>query len=409
MKLRRTLGPSWRALLAHRARAALAFTSVAIGVAGILLSGALGVGAEIEMRAKIAAMGVNLLVVRPAQVQRLVQRKTVRGSMTTLGLADYEAVATLPTVAASAPGVEGALLAKSGSSAMIATVLGTNADYFAVRRFGLAEGRLLDAEDERETRRVAVLGARVRSALFPGEEAVGREIRLGKVPFEVIGSLVAKGAMADGSDLDSQVLIPARTALRRVYNTRWLSSIFVSAVTPAATSAAARDITAVLRSRHVPRASAAAGAADDFAVQDSARFFAMQRQATGVLSEFASGVALLALFIGGTGILALLWLAVRERRGEIGLRMAIGARPGDILAQFLLEAAMLALGGWVLGLLVAGLGASVLAFATDWRLGFPPAALLGSLGTVLLIGLGFGAAPAVRAARLVPVAALRAE
>lgn len=401
MKLRRTIGPSWRALAAHRVRAGLAFASVSIGVAAIVLTSALGAGADAEVQRKIEGMGTNLLVVRPAQVQQVVARKTIRGTVTSLSVDDYEAVARLPSLAAVAPGAEGAARVKSASSAMMATVLGTNAAYPVVRRFELAAGRFLDDDDDRVARRVAVLGARVREALFAGEAAVGQEIRVRGMPFEVIGTLAAKGVMADGSDPDSQVLIPLRTALRRMFNTRWLNAIYVSVPAPSGMQAAETAIGALLRGRHRQ--------GSDFATQDTTRFLTLQRQATGTLTSVASGIAVLALLVGGTGILALMLLSVRERTGEIGLRMAIGARPRDILVQFLLEAAMLALGGWVAGLAMGGLGAALVGLTTHWSLGLPRAALPASLAMVLVIGLGFGSFPARKASLLPPAEALRSE
>ncbi len=416
MKLRRTLAPSLRALLAHRVRAGLAFASISVGVAAILLTNALGAGAEKEVQKKIDALGTNLLVVRPAQVKRLVERKAIRGSAMTLSVADYEAIARLPAVAAAAPGIDGPVRAKAGASAMIANVVGTNASLYTVRRFTLTAGRFLEPGDDIGARRVAVLGGRVGETLFPDGGAVGSEIRLRGVPFEVIGVLAEKGVMADGSDLDSQILVPLPTALRRVWNTRWLNAIYVSAAggdrTAAGMHAAEQAIAAVLRSRHrtSPSDRDAAGAvADDFAIQNATRFLSMQRQATGTLGLVASGIGVLALAVGGVGILALMLLAVKERTAEIGLRMAVGARPRDILFQFLLESALLSLGGWIAGLGAGALALGAVAFGTEWTVGLPAEALAASLVMVTVIGLGFGAVPARKASLLPPIEALRNE
>ncbi|MEO8502400.1 MAG: ABC transporter permease [Acidobacteriota bacterium] len=415
MKLRRTLGPGLRALLVHRVRAGLAFASIGVGVAAIVFTSALGAGAEGEVQRKIDALGTNLLVVRPAQVQTLTGRKSMRGSVTTLSVDDYEAIAALPLAALTAPAAEGVLRVKAGHTAMATSVLGTNPSFPRVRRFALAAGRFLDERDDREARRVAVLGARVSESLFPGESPIGREIRLRSIPFEVIGVLEAKGAMADGSDLDNQVLVPIRTALRRVFNTRWLSNVYVDvrnepgAGQSAAMDSAVQTIAALVRTRHRERHPARAAQRDDFSVQNTSRFLAMQKQATGTLGVVASGIAGLALLVGGTGILALLLLAVRERTAEIGLRMAVGARRRDIVVQFLLEASLLSLGGWVAGLAVGGLGATWVAFATDWKVGVPGGAVLVSLAMVVLIGLGFGAIPARQASLLAPADALHTE
>jgi putative ABC transport system permease protein len=274
-----------------------------------------------------------------------------------------------------------------------------------VRRFRVAAGRFLDEKDDRAARRVAVLGAVVADTLFPGVDPLGRELRLRGIPFEVIGVLEAKGGLADG-DEDAQILVPVRTALRRLDNTHWLDTVLVSAAAPGTADETGRAIAALLRERH---GLAGGKGADDFAVQDPVRFLAVQKAAADSLTRLSTGIAALTLGVGGTGILALMLLSVRERRAEIGLRMAVGARPRDVLAQFLAEAMLLALGGWLAGIAVGALGAMAAAIGTEWRLALPVPALLGSLGMALAIGLGFGAVPARRASLLPPIQALRAE
>jgi putative ABC transport system permease protein len=270
---------------------------------------------------------------------------------------------------------------------------------FRVRRHqeGRA-GRFFDAADDRAARRVAVLGAHVAEALFPGENPAGRSLRVRGVPFEVIGTLEAKGILADGSDEDDQILIPVRTALRRVFNTTWLSTVFVSVRDPRRMDEAQAAIGAILQERH---------AKADFDVQNQAKLLATQREMTTNLTLLTTGLSAVALLVGGTGILALMLLSVRERTGEIGLRMAVGARPRDVLVQFLAEATALALGGWLLGIAAGGLGAAAVAFATDWRIGLPLEALLASLAMAAATGLGFGAVPARKASLLPPIQALR--
>jgi putative ABC transport system permease protein len=412
MRLRRTLRPALLALLAHRARAGLAFISVSVGVAAIVVTSGLGAGAEREMRRKIDALGVNLLMVRPAQVRRSVARRAVRGLATTLTLDDARAIAELPEVAAAAPGIDAPLRVKAGASAMIAAVVGTSPEIQTVRRFVLTAGRFLRPDDDRARRRVAVLGGKVAETLFPEGDAVGRELRLRGLPFEVIGVLAEKGVMADGSDLDTQVLIPIQTALRRVWNVRALNAVYVSAPSPDRMPAAQSAVAALLRSRHRVRGSERADdgtAADDFAVQDAARFLVLQRRATGTLGAFAGGLAVVALVVGGFGILALMLLAVKERTGEIGLRMAIGARSREILVQFLLEASLLSLGGWLAGAALGGAALFAIAAAAGWSVGPPLGAHAASFLLVTAVGLGFGAVPARRAALLRPVEALRHE
>jgi putative ABC transport system permease protein len=406
MKLGRNLRSSLRALLAHRLRVTLVLSSVAMGVASVVLTSALGKGAEVEVLRGIEAMGTNLLVVRPAPVKRLVARKTVQGLMTSLKVEDADAIAELALVEAAIPGTEGTLRVKAGNSAVVTSVLGTTPAFPDVRSFRLRGGRFFDAEDDLTARRVAVLGARIEERLFPGEDPVGRSIRIRGVPFEVVGVLEAKGVLADGSDEDNQVVIPLRTALRRVFNTTWISTVFVSVRDPQRMQDTETEIAALLRERHQLER---AGKPDDFAIQNKTRFLAAQQETIQSLTLFTSGLAAVALLVGGTGILALMLLSVKERTGEIGLRRAVGARPRDILVQFLAEATVLALGGWIAGVAAGALGAGTVAFGTDWKVAVPVEALLASLAMAGITGLGFGAFPARKASLLPPIQALSAE
>ena len=200
-------------------------------------------------------------------------------------------------------------------------------------------------------------------------------------------------------------MVPIRTALRRLFNATWLNTIFVSVDDSRGMRDAEREIGAVLRQRHrVGREEQ-----PDFEVQNATTFLALQQQTAETLRRLTTGVAAVALIVGGTGILALMLLSVRERTGEIGLRMAVGAQPRDILVQFLFEATLLALGGWTGGIVLGSAGATVVALSTTWKIGVPWEALLVSLGMAMTIGVGFGAFPARRASLIPPMQALRTE
>ena len=402
MKLRRAVRLSVRALFAHKVRTSLALASVGMGTAGVLLTSAVGKGAEGEVRRSIEAAGSNLLVVRPAQVKRSAARKTMRGVVTTLRLDDYHAIAALPVAHAAAPGVDAGLRVKAGAGSMLASVLGTAPSLARQRNLRLQSGRFFDAEDDAQSRRVAVLGARVAKTLFPGEDGVGRDVHVRGLPFQVIGVLEPKGIQADGSDQDGNVFIPIRTALRRVFNTTWLTAVFVSVEDRGRMRDAETALRELLRERH----RLAEGAPDDFAVQDQVKLLAMQQTAVESLTFLTAGLAGVSMLVGGAGILALMFLSVKERTAEIGLRMAVGARPVDVLVQFLGEAALLALGGWAAGTLVAALGGIALATFTEWKVALPAEAALASFLMALVTGVGAGALPARKASLLPPIRAL---
>src|SRR5262245_10457868 len=403
MRVRRSIGPSLRALLAHRVRTTLAVSSVTAGVAAVLVTSAIGAGAETSIRRQIESLGANLLVVRPAQVKRIVARKDVKGTVTTLRLEDFDAIAPLEWVVDAVPGLEGPVKVKAGTAAMTTRVLGTGPEFPAVRRFQIRSGRFFDADDDRAARRVAVLGSRVAAALFD-EDPVGQSIRLRGIPFEVIGSLAPQGVVA-GGDEDNQIVVPIRTARRRLFNATWLTSIFVNVSDSRAMPDAEREIGRVLRVRH----GVAADERPDFEVQNAASFLALQQKTVETLGRLTTAVGAIAVVPGGTGILALMLLSVRERTSEIGLRMAVGAQPRDILIQFLFEATLLTLGGWTSGVVLGLGGATVVELSTAWKTGVPWEALLVSLGMAMTIGVGFGAVPARKASLVPPIQALRRE
>jgi putative ABC transport system permease protein len=403
MKLRRTIGPSLRALFAHRVRATLAVSSVTAGVAAVVVTGAIAAGAEADIRRQLESLGANLLVVRPAQVKRFVARKEVKGVVTTLRVDDFDAIAPLDSVADAIPGLEGPVKVKAGTAAMTTKVLGTAPEFPVVRRFQMRSGRFFDADDDRAARRVAVLGARVADALFD-QDPVGLTVRIRGIPFDVIGVLAPKGVVA-GGDEDNQIIVPIRTALRRLFNAPWLTSIFVSVADSRAVPDTARDINRVLRVRHRVEPDQQ----PDFEVQNAATFLALQRQTVEMVGRLTIAVGAIAVVVGGTGILALMLMAVKERTGEIGLRMAVGAQPRDILMQFLFEAALLAFAGWTAGVVLGVGAATAVALSTSWKIGVPWEALLVSLGMATTIGLGFGTVPARTASLIPPIRALRRE
>jgi putative ABC transport system permease protein len=260
---------------------------------------------------------------------------------------------------------------------------------------------MFDSEDESEARRVVVLGARVNRELGQGKCLTGQAVRIGTVPFDVIGVLQEKGTTPDGANEDDQILVPLGTAVRRVFNARWLTAIYASVTEPDKMSQAETQIEVALRRRHGGNAGS-----DDFAVQNTAKVRAFQQEMTASLSNYATWLAGIALLIGGLGIMALMFISVRERSGEIGLRIAVGAEPRDILLQFLFESGALALAGWIAGCALGGLSAIGVAIGSSLPLVLPAPAVLLSFATTVVIGLLFGVLPARAAAKTPPIQAL---
>lgn len=402
MRWNRRLRISLAALSLHRTRALLAVLSMAAGVAGVILTSAVSLGVEREIVRSMQSMGANLLIVRPAQVKRLAGREAIRGSATTLKVEDFLAIERLSGVARAAPGVERPMRVKAGPIVTAASVVGTTAAFASVRRIQLQRGRFFDDRESGGRARVAVLGSRVSNALFGDRDPLGAEVRIGSIPYEVIGVVQAKGVLADGSDEDSQVLIPLRTAMRRALNTTWLTLVFISAADEDQMERTAADLRRILRERHRLEE----GEADDFEIQNTARSLELQRRTAASIRVTGLSLAGIAMLIGGTGILALMLVSVKERTGEIGLRMAVGATQRDILLQFMLEAATLASVGWVVGLALSAIGGGLVITATRWSLAAPGTALFWSFTITATFGLVFGLLPARQAARLHPIRAL---
>jgi putative ABC transport system permease protein len=234
---------------------------------------------------------------------------------------------------------------------------------------------------------------------------VGETIRIGNVPFEVIGILEPKGVNYAGIDEDDQILVPINTALRRLFNLTYLSSLYIQAKDERAMSTAARQVTDLLRERHRIRF----GQPEDFTLQTQAEILEAAQETSETFSLLLGSIAGISLFVGGIGILAMMVISVRERTREIGVRRAVGARRRDILLQFILEATALSLTGGFIGSVVGVAGGLILARVTGWPTAISPLAILLAFGVAAIVGIFFGAYPARCAARLDPIVALRAE
>jgi putative ABC transport system permease protein len=408
VKLVRSLRISTGSLLRHKLRTALAMSGLVVGVAVVLVMVAVGEGAKREVLAQIERLGTNMLVVMPAEALPTPGRDLQTSRATSLGLGDSEAlVAECPTVELTAPARSGTKRVKYGRDSTMATILGTTPAYREIRRAPVERGRYFSEEEATSAQRVAVIGATVVKHLFADSDPLGAQFRIGHVPFRVIGVLKSKGASADGGgDEDNQVLVPVKTALRRLFNIDHLDQVYVQVAAEASLAKAETEIAQLLRTRHdLDRLRRA----DDFQIEDQARALRTEVSAADSFTTMIAGMAGVSLFVGGIGILSIMLITIRERVGEIGLRMAIGARPRDILVQFMSEALMLGACGGTLGL---ALGLSV-AFGigefTEWTTYVSPEWGLAALIASVLLGVVAGVYPAMRAAAMDPIVALRAE
>jgi len=404
-RLVRDLFLSLQLLAAHPLRTALSISGLLVGGAAVIVMVAVGEGAERKVIEKVRAMGTNLLVVSAAPAPRVLGRPRQAPTSTLLRVEDAAAIAEESVLAvAAAAAVIKPVVVRSGGLNTSTTLIGTSPDGLRIRNIGAASGRLFDDEDDRGQRRVALLGPTVARNLFQGVDPVGRAIRLGSVPFEVIGVTRPLGTDTGGVDRDDQVVVPLATAMRRVLNIPFVHAVFVQSRSSADLERLEREVRDILHRRLAARS----GTADPFVIQNQAVLLRTERGAARAMNRLVAGVIVLALLVGGAGLVTVMLMSVRERTREIGLRRALGAKRRDIRLQFVLESGILAAAGGAAGV-IAGMAAAAAAAAfgrwdliVSWRV-----ALLGFACSTLL-GLALGTLPAARAARLEPSAALRA-
>ncbi len=405
MKLSRNILLSCEILAAHKMRTLLSVIGIVVGIATVVLMVSAGRGAEREILDRIRAMGTNLITINAGQTRIVAGRQRQTSTVTTMTIADAEAVALeCPAVRRAAPAVVRRLAVRWDDTNTNTSVVGTTPEAFGIREFPIASGRRFDAEENRGRRRVAVLGPTTVANLFDDVDPIGLQIRIGRVPFEVIGVTRPKGVDINGVDQDDLVLVPLEAAMRRLLNVTHLDAIYAQAEEADLLDRAEGEIRALLRDRH-----RLGDRPDDFTIQNQATLLEAERETAQSMTLLIGSVAGISLLVGGIGILAVMLISVRERTHEIGLRRALGATRADIRVQFLLESGLIAGAGGVVGVL-AGV-AAVVAVA---RLGYWTAviswpAALGGCAFSIAVGLIFGIYPAMRAAALEPIEALRGE
>ena len=399
------LAEAWRAMGANKLRTFLTMLGMIIGVGAVVIMLAIGEGAQMIMRQTIATMGSNLFVVLSSFTMTSGVRSGT-GSTPTLTLNDANSLRELATVANVAPVQPGSAQVVYGSVNWNSQVYGVTSAYMDVRGWDLQSGDPITDADVRTANRVAILGQTVVNRLFGDEDPIGKTIRVRDAPFVVAGTLAPKGQSFDGRDQDDTVLVPLTTAQRKVFGSPFPNSvrmIMVQGVSDDLMPDTEQDITALLRERHRIQE----GMEPDFMVRNMSAAADIQAQTTRVMSMLLGAVAAVSLVVGGIGIMNIMLVSVTERTREIGIRMAIGARRRDILAQFLLEAIIVSILGCVIGVLM-GIGVSALATETfGIYTQVTSASVLLAFGVAALVGIFFGYYPARKAAYLKPIEALR--
>jgi len=407
MRYRLGLRTALRALSAHKMRTGQTLLGIVVGVAAVVAMVAIGQGTRAEVLRKVESMGTNLLTISAAQLKFVAGRQQQAGAIAiTLTEKDARAIGDeVPSAVAVAPAQSKRLPVKHEELTTTTTVVGTAPEFQVVRNFRPVAGEFFDEEQERGSARVAVLGQTARLDLFGNSDPIGETIRIANIPFEVIGVLETKGLDTSGQDQDDQILIPLRTALRRVFNLTSLGAIYVSVHDRAGMDEAATAIAGLLRERHRLRT----GVADDFTIQNQSALLAAQAAVSGTFTLLLGSIGGVSLLVGGVGILAIMLIAVRERTREIGIRRALGARRKDILLQFLIETSLLSVLGGVIGVVTGVAAGQIVSLVTGWPMLIPWAVALVAVVFSALLGLSFGVYPARKAAALDPIVALRME
>ena len=395
-----------RALNNNKMRGFLTMLGIIIGVASVITMLAIGQGSKRSIRAQISEMGSNMIMLHPGADRRGGVRQDP-ASMQSLKLEDYQAIANETRyVSGVSPSVSSSGQVIYGANNYPTSVYGVNQDYLDIRKYTVGEGELFTDQDILTSAKVCLVGKTIVDNLFTnGEDPIGKVIRFNKIPFKIIGVLTSKGYNSMGMDQDDLILAPYTTIQKRVLAITHLPGIYASALTEDMTEQAEEEISDLLRRNHKLKK----GDEDDFTIRSQQELSSMMSSTTDMMTVLLACIAGISLLVGGIGIMNIMYVSVTERTREIGLRMSIGAKGRDILAQFLIEAILISVTGGIIGVLL-GIGAAyIVKIVLGWPVFVQAYSVILSFIVCTVTGIFFGWYPAQKASDLDPIEAIRYE
>ena len=379
---------------------------IIIGVASVITMLAIGQGSKRSIQEQISEMGSNMIMIHPGADVRGGVRQDA-SAMETLKLEDYQNIVDETRyVSAVSPSVNSSGQAIFGANNAPTTVYGISPDYLEIRRYKVEDGDMFTEQDIQTAAKVCVVGKTVVDNLFTnGESPIGKVIRFQKLPFRIVGVLESKGYNSMGMDQDDLILAPYTTIQKKVLAITHLQGITCSALKEEYTDQAIDEITEILRRNHKLKESDD----DDFTIRSQQELSTMLTSTTDMMTVLLAAVAGISLLVGGIGIMNIMYVSVTERTREIGLRMSIGAKGIDILAQFLIESILISVTGGLIGV-VLGVGAAlVVNGVAHFPIYIQPWSVMLSFAVCTVTGVFFGWYPAKKAAQLDPIEAIRYE
>jgi len=394
-----------RALRRNKMRSGLTALGIIIGVASVVAMVAVGNGAQNRIESEVASLGQNLLSIF-AGSRRTGGVSSGIGSASALTLADAEAVAREVTdVIQMSPEATTTAQAIANGRNTSTTIAGESPGYLKIRDWKLASGSMFDDKDVRSASKVAVIGSKTATDLFGPMNPIGQIVRVSNIPFVIIGLLESKGAGMGGQNQDDRIVVPYTTVMKRITGEKYLRCINVQISSSKRMDAAQEQITSLLRQRH----RLSEGKDNDFNIFNQKEIADTVNNISKVITLLLGSIGGISLLVGGIGIMNIMLVSVTERTREIGIRIAVGAQPGDIRLQFLIEAITLSLLGGGIGVL-AGIGASrIVGMVADFKPIVSTGSIILAFGVSTAIGVFFGFYPATKAAKLDPIDALRYE